>query len=87
MMDGSYSPPLAQRPSPVMSMPTALYTRSSDLVAAEQRYVSHMRHVQVTNAPSPSCVVCAAHPHAVALAGPHLKDARWAARAVGEQDD
>lgn len=40
------SPPL---PDAVMYMPTSLYTRSSDLIAAEQRYVSHMRHVSAAS--------------------------------------
>ena len=33
-------------PAPVMDMPTRLFTRESDLMAAEKRYTDHVSHVQ-----------------------------------------
>eukprot|EP01043_Picozoa_sp_COSAG02_P034437 COSAG02_NODE_2406_length_8930_cov_10.414676_4_plen_996_part_00 len=33
-------------PAPVMDMPTRLFTRESDLIAAEKRYTDHVSHVQ-----------------------------------------
>ena len=33
-------------PAPVMDMPTRLFTREADLIAAEKRYTDHVNHVQ-----------------------------------------